>query len=57
MLKWEKVENNDYGLSIAYSSVLIVIMFVAILLLQLLVGERRLGRRSAAKLEIGGQPA
>lgn len=52
-----RVENNDYGLSIAYSSVLIVIMFAAILLLQLLVGERRLGRRSAAKLEIGGQPA
>ena len=42
-----RVENGDYGLSIAYSSVLILVMLVAIVLIQLLVGERRLGRREA----------
>jgi len=41
-----RVENNDYGISIAYSSVLILVMFAAILLVQLVVGERQLGRRS-----------
>lgn len=40
-----RVENNDYGISIAYSSVLILVMFAAILLVQLAVGERQLGRR------------
>jgi iron(III) transport system permease protein len=55
-----RVENNDYGLSIAYSSVLILVMFAAISVFQLMVGERRLGRRSgpqAGKLDLGGQPA
>ncbi len=41
-----RVENNDYGLAIAYSTVLIFVMLAAIALLQLLVGERRLGRRN-----------
>lgn len=41
-----RVENNDYGISIAYSSVLILVMFVVILMVQLLVGDRELGRRS-----------
>jgi iron(III) transport system permease protein len=40
-----RVENGDYGLAIAYSSVLIVVMVAAILLIQLVVGQRRLGRR------------
>ena len=47
-----RVENGDYGLSIAYSSVLILVMLVAILLIQLLVGERRLGRRDSEGAEI-----
>jgi iron(III) transport system permease protein len=42
-----RVEAGEFGLAIAYSSVLIVIMLFAILLIQLLVGERRLGRRAA----------
>jgi iron(III) transport system permease protein len=42
-----RVEAGEFGLAIAYSSVLIVVMLVAILLIQLLVGERRLGRRGA----------
>jgi len=40
-----RVEAGEYGLAIAYSTVLIVVMLAAILLIQLVVGERRLGRR------------
>ena len=39
-----RVENGEFGLSIAYSAVLIVTMLAAILLMQLLVGTRRLRR-------------
>lgn len=39
------VENGQYGVAIAYSSVLIVVMIAVIGLFQLLVGERRLRRR------------
>ena len=46
-----RVENGDYGLSIAYSSVLILVMLVAIVLIQRLVGERRLGRREAGGVD------
>lgn len=41
-----RVENNDYGLAVAYSTVLIVVMLTSIGVLQLLVGERRLGHRN-----------
>jgi iron(III) transport system permease protein len=40
------VENGEYGVAIAYSSVLIVVMLAIIAVFQLLVGERRLGRAS-----------
>jgi len=43
-----RVENGDYGIAIAYCSVLILIMAFSILLVQFLVGERRLGRRATA---------
>ena len=43
-----RVVNGDYGIAIAYSSVLIVLMVAVILAIQRLVGERRLGRRAAA---------
>lgn len=43
-----RVGNGDYGVAIAYSAVLILIMVVAIILVQWLVGTRKLGRRSAA---------
>jgi len=36
------------GIAIAYSCALIVLMLAAILLIQLIVGERRLGRRTVA---------
>lgn len=47
-----RVEAGEFGLAIAYSSVLIVIMLAAIGLIQLLVGERKLGRRSAAPVVV-----
>jgi iron(III) transport system permease protein len=40
-----RVENNDYGLAIAYSTTLIFVMLSAVLLLQLLVGKTMIGRR------------
>lgn len=39
-----RVENNEYGIAIAYSVVLIVTMLAAILLLQAVIGRRRLRR-------------
>jgi len=39
-----RVENGEFGIAIAYSTVLILTMLVAILLLQLLIGTRRLRR-------------
>ena len=43
-----RVEAGEFGLSIAYSTILILVMLTAILLIQLLVGERKLGRRTPA---------
>jgi iron(III) transport system permease protein len=43
-----RVESGEFGLAIAYSSVLILVMLAAILAIQLAVGERRLGRRTTA---------
>lgn len=40
-----RVENNDYGLAIAYSTALIFVMLAAVGLLQLMVGRTRIGRR------------
>ena len=40
-----RVGNGDYGVALAYCTVLIVLMSAATLLIQRLVGERRLGRR------------
>ncbi len=43
-----RVINGDYGLAIAYSCALIVLMLAVILLIQFAVGDRRLGRRAIA---------
>lgn len=43
-----RVINGDYGLAIAYCAVLIVLMMAVIGLINLAVGRRRLGRRTAA---------
>ncbi len=50
-----RVENNEYGIAIAYSTVLIVVMLAVIGLMQLLVGSRRIGRRTSGVP--GGQTA
>jgi iron(III) transport system permease protein len=39
--------NGDYGIAIAYSTALIALMMIAIGIIQLAVGERKLGRRTA----------
>ena len=43
-----RVGNGDYGVALAYCTVLIILMSLAIALIQFLVGERKLGRRKAA---------
>lgn len=40
-----RVENNDYGLAIAYCSILILVMLSAVLLFQFLVSDRKAERR------------
>ena len=39
-----RVENNDYGIAIAYSSVLIVVMLTVVALMQLVIGRSKTGR-------------
>ncbi len=48
-----RVVNGDYGVAIAYCSVLIVLMLATIWLIQFIVGERRLGRRAVGAPGIG----
>ena len=43
-----RVEAGEYPLAIAYSSLLIIFMLAVVIGIQLLVGERKLGRRSVA---------
>jgi iron(III) transport system permease protein len=40
-----RAEYGEYGLAIVYSAVLIVIMVIALIAIQAVVGERRIGRR------------
>jgi iron(III) transport system permease protein len=49
-----RLENNDYGLAIVYSSVLIVTMLITILFIQLAIGKRKLGRRDQTTSLIQG---
>jgi len=42
-----RVGNGDYGIALAYCTVLMVLMSLAIALVQWAVGERKLGRRKA----------
>lgn len=50
------VENGEYGVAIAYSTVLIVVMLLIIGVFQWLVGERRL-RRVARSVDVAAPPA
>lgn len=47
-----RVENSDFGLAIAYSSVLILVMLCAIFLIQFAVGKRKLSRRADQQFNI-----
>ena len=47
-----RVEAGEFGLAIAYASVLIVIMLAAIMFIEFIVGERKLGRRGAAGVPV-----
>ena len=49
-----RVEAGEFGLAIAYSSTLILIMLAVVVLIQLAVGERRLGRPGLAPVAIQG---
>jgi iron(III) transport system permease protein len=51
------VENGEYGVAIAYSSALIVVMMVVIGGFQLLVGERRLRRENRIALPVTASAA
>ncbi len=42
-----RVGNGDYGIALAYCTVLMILMSLAIALVQFVVGERKLGRRGA----------
>jgi iron(III) transport system permease protein len=44
-----RVGNGDYGVALAYCTVLIVLMSLATAAIQTLVGERKLGRRKATE--------
>ena len=43
-----RVENNEYGIAIAYSTALIFVMLAVISMMQLAVGRRDIGRRAHA---------
>ncbi len=49
-----RVGNGDYGVALAYCTVLIVLMSLATALIQWVVGERKLGRRSAGGAKLQG---
>ncbi len=48
-----RVENGEFGIAIAYSAVLILTMLAAILILQLLIGQRKLRRDNRVQQDFG----
>ncbi len=52
-----RVEAGEFGLAIAYSSALIVVMLVVILGIEAAVGQRRLGRRMSGPYAVDTAPA
>jgi iron(III) transport system permease protein len=50
-----RADVGEYGIAIVYAAVLIVVMLVILIGIQLLVGERRLGRRRAGGEAIAAQ--
>ena len=49
-----RLENNDYGLAIVYSSALIVCMLIVITLIQFLIGASKIGRRDSKSTLLQG---
>jgi iron(III) transport system permease protein len=49
-----RVENNEYGIAIAYATVLILVMLVMIALMQLAVGRRSMGGRGTGGPGLAG---
>lgn len=49
-----RVEAGEFGLAIAYSAALIVVMIIAVGIIQFAVGERKLGRRNNNAVVVGG---
>ncbi|HRO10686.1 iron ABC transporter permease [Amaricoccus sp.] len=49
-----RVENNEYGIAIAYATVLILVMLAVIGVMQLLVGTRAIGRRGTGGPGLSG---
>jgi iron(III) transport system permease protein len=48
--------NGDYGLAIAYCTVLVAVMLAAVGLIHLVVGERKLGRRAEVRTLVTATP-
>ena len=51
-----RVGNGDYGIALAYCTVLMILMSLAIALVQWVVGERKLGRRKAGTTPVVPAP-
>ena len=52
-----RVEAGEYALAIAYSAVLMIVMILCVVIIQLLVGARTLGRRSEMQGQTAAAPA
>ncbi len=51
-----RVENNDYGIAIAYSTVLIVVMLSVVGIMQILVGKAKTSRRTTPGVAVQAAP-
>ena len=51
-----RVENNDYGIAIAYSTVLIVVMLSVVAIMQMVVGKAKTSRRTTPGVAVQDAP-
>jgi iron(III) transport system permease protein len=52
-----RVENGEYALAIAYSAVLMIVMILCVVVIQFIVGTRKLGRRQELQGRTATDPA
>ena len=52
-----RVEAGEYALAIAYSAVLMIVMILCVVVIQLIVGTRKLGRRQELQGRTDAEPA